>query len=118
MEWFKHNDPKYVLKYAVNDKNKMLTITVDHRKKITLWMQFGFDAFTCKPCGVPSIWNGFSTSEFIPEDDFLPDKNSRETSLQKTRELKTDKVQREHTIVDENLREPKAIPFSDDDFTS
>ena len=96
----------------------MLTIPVDNRKCFTLWKQFGFDAFTCKLCGVPSVWNGFSSSNSIPEDDSLSDKNSRYPSFQKTRELKIDKAQREHTIVDENPRDPKAITFSDNDFAS
>ena len=48
----------------------------------------------------------------------MPDKNSREPSFQKTRELKIYKAQREHTIVNENPREPEASPFSNNDFTS
>ena len=117
VEWFKQDDLKYVLQYAVNDK-KMLKISVDNQKMFTLWAQFGFDAFTCKPCGVLSIWNGFPSSNLIPEDDSLPDNNSREISYQKTREPEIDKVQTEHTIVDENPREPEDIPLSVDDFTS
>ena len=46
-EWFKHDNLKYVLQYDVNDKNKMLKISVNHRKMLTLWTQFSSNAFTC-----------------------------------------------------------------------
>ena len=36
VEWFKHYNLKYVLQYAVNEKNKMLKTPVDHRKMFTL----------------------------------------------------------------------------------
>ena len=72
MEWFKHNDRRYVLQYSASgDKNK-LTIPIDNCNMFTLWTQFGYDAFTCRQYDNTAAWNGFSGSTLIPDDAPLP----------------------------------------------
>ena len=72
VEWFKHDDLRYVLQYSASgDKNK-LTIPVDNRNMFTLWTQFGYDAFTCRQYDYTAVWNGFSGSTLIPDDAPLP----------------------------------------------
>ena len=52
VEWFKHDDRRYVLQYSASGKEKKLTIPVDDRNMFTLWTQFVYHDFTCRPCDI------------------------------------------------------------------
>ena len=96
--WFKHDEQRYVLQYYASGDKKKLTIPIDNCNMFTLWMQFGYDAFTCIPCNNSAVWNGFLGSTLIPDDAFLPSSapnwNPRESVMGQTRDPKQDKEQR------------------------
>ena len=72
MEWFKHDDWRYVLQYSASGDKKKLAIPIDNWNMFTLWTQFGYDAFTCRQYDNTDVWNGFSGSTLIPDDAPLP----------------------------------------------
>ena len=59
VEWFKHDDRCYVIQYSTSGNEKKLTIPIDDHNIFTLWTQFRYDAFTCRPCKNAAVWNGF-----------------------------------------------------------
>ena len=106
VEWFKHDDWRYVLQYSASgDKNK-LTIPIDNRNMFTLWTQFGYYAFTCRQYNDTAMWNGFSGSNLIMDDTPLP--SSTPNSNPREPEIYEEQRERNATI-DDNLRDPTTI---------
>ena len=121
VEWFNHDDRRYVLQYSASGNEKKLTITIYDCNMFTLWTQFGYDSFTCRPCDNAAVWNGFSGSNLIPDDyslpSLIPNLNPRDPVMEQTRGPKIDKEQRERNAeINKNLSEPTTITFNDDDF--
>ena len=50
VEWFKHDNRRYLLQYSASGDEKKFTIPIDDPNMFTLWTQFGHDVFTCRPC--------------------------------------------------------------------
>ena len=121
VEWFKHDNRRYMLQYSGSGKEKKLTILIDDRNMFTLWMQFGYDAFTCRPCNNAAVWNDISGSTLIPDDASLPSStpksNPREPVMEQTRGTERDEEQRERNAkIYQNLSEVTTINFNDNAF--
>ena len=72
VEWFKHKNWRYVLQYSASGDKKELNIPKGNSNMFTLWTQFGYDAFNCRPCNNAAVWNDFLGSTLILDDASLP----------------------------------------------
>ena len=95
VECFNNYNRRNVLQYSASGDENKLTIPIDNRNMFTLWTQFVYDAFTCRPCGNATVWNGFLGSTLIPNDASLhlstPNSNPREPVMEQTRDPERDK---------------------------
>ena len=108
-------------KYYASANEKILTIPIDDHNMFTLWTQFGYAVFACRPCNNAAVWSGFSGSTLIPNDASIPlptpNSNLSEPVMEQTREPKRDKEQREcNAKINKNVIEATTITYNNNDF--